>query len=62
MVKYFCDICGKEVQRVDNLDIIKISTDYHSYNDIYYSACVDCRIKLNEYILKIREENKNGNT
>ena len=63
MVKYFCDICGKEVQKEDCLDTIKINTDnFHSYHNVYYSACESCRINISNYILKMKEESKNGNT
>ena len=61
MVKYFCDICGKEVRKEDCLDTIKIIID-GPYNIIYYSTCDNCRIKLNEHILKMKEELENGNT
>ena len=61
MVKYFCDICGKEVRKEDCLDTIKIVMD-SPYNIIYYSACFDCRINLKEHILKMTEEHKNGTT
>lgn len=61
MVKYFCDICGKEVRCGYNLDAVKIIIE-SPYNIIYYSACGNCRKNLNEHILKIQEESKNGNT
>ena len=61
MIKYFCDICGKEVQREDYLVPIKIIID-SPCNVIYYSACYSCRISLNEHIRKIKEKLKNGNT
>ena len=59
MVKYICDICCKEVRTVDDLNTIKILVD-NNYR--YYDACNNCRKNLNEHILKIKEESKNGTT
>lgn len=64
MIKYFCDICGKEVSSDSKLAAIKIldipAGPYVS--GIQYQACISCRTNINNHILKIQEESKNGNT
>lgn len=65
MVKYFCDICGNEVDSESRLDPIKIKTTDNLGGIIKenrYSACGLCRNEINRHILRIKEENKNGNT
>ena len=63
MVKFFCDICGKEVDSESRLEPIKIKTTDNLraiIKETRYSACGLCRNNINHYILlKIKEEHKN---
>lgn len=61
MVKYFCDICGKEVDSGYSLESIKIKTTDNLGGIIKenkYCACEWCRNKINHYILGIKDESK----
>lgn len=58
MVKFFCDICDKEVDSEYSLEPIKIKTTDNVGGIIKenkYCACEWCRNKINHYILGIKE-------
>lgn len=61
MVKFFCDICDKEVDSEYSLEPIKIKTTDNVGGIIKenkYCACEWCRNKINHYILGIKAESK----
>ena len=58
MIKYFCDICGKEVPTEYRLKTISLVTE----GEHVYHACETCRNNILKCINKLQEESKNGNT
>ena len=60
MIKYFCDICGKQVDGDFSLEPVKIWAlpDGANMFNFSYQACYQCRDKLNKYILEIQDKAK----
>ena len=57
MIKYICDICGKEFDKNDGFDLkIESKCLNIAYSDFYKEICPDCRSKIATYILKIHIE------
>jgi len=62
MIKYFCDICNKEVEQETDLDTIKICglvKENSRIVTVYYQTCSTCRTNINDHILKIQKEERN---
>lgn len=48
VVKYYCDMCGKEVFFKDNIKSLKLSEKYSSTKE--YDICEDCYNKIKKMI------------
>lgn len=59
MIKYFCDICDKEVLTEYHLKTVRFFTE----GEHIYHACETCRNNILKYINELKkEENKHGTT
>ena len=61
MIKYFCDICGCEVDSERCLQEVRIKVEEEVYRTYKYSACNICREMIKEYIERLKGE-KNDTT
>ncbi len=57
MVKYYCDMCGKEVSFRDDFYNLKISKVEDLYNRLNKDICEDCYMKIKKIVLKDVEHN-----
>ncbi len=65
MVKYFCDVCGKEIKTHDKTKHYKIlltdkSPNYPRWEGIYDEVCKDCALYVRDIIDSLKENQTNG--
>lgn len=58
MIKYFCDFCGKELNRSNSEATVLAIGDKYGSSTEYYDICKDCLDKIYKMIedKKLREE------
>lgn len=57
MTKRFCDVCGKEMNRLTTIsDSIRFATFAISENGKFWDVCDECRVELSEWIRNKKEE------
>lgn len=59
MVKTFCDICGREIDKLENefkLECAVLNDDSQQYDYVYKdeNVCEDCIVSINNYISQLK--------
>ena len=57
MVKYFCDICGCEVESEKCFEKVELKVEENVFRTYRYSACNKCRRMIKGYIERLKGEN-----
>lgn len=55
MVKFYCDRCGKESERLHEIKIPTQKRKYHNFDTKPYNVCVDCENEYDNIIGKLTD-------
>ena len=71
MIKYFCDLCNKEVDSLTKLSTIELESidadlarefnryDYNKWQPGFkHKVCVECRVEIHQFIKKMIDNSK----